>query len=314
MKGDDNGQAGAALPEEAAPRDRAGTLGWPRAALSSLREIARRNRAFTVALMAGALVRLIALIGFPSALWFAGDSYVYLGAALRPQPNLSKTTGYSLFLRALLPLHSLALVAAVQHLMGLAMAVIIYWLLREHGVSRRWSTIATLPVLFDGFMIEDEHLVMAETVFTFCVMIALLLVMRTRRMSWRAALIAGLLLGYAAIVRTEGAPFLLLFPLFLLSRGWRVYGWRKLQGWLVALVMAAGCAAPVVGYALWFKSFAGTFGITESTGYYLWGRVSSFADCALIKPAGAEAAVCPKTPVRHRTAPGNYIWHAPEVH
>jgi 4-amino-4-deoxy-L-arabinose transferase-like glycosyltransferase len=198
--------------------------------------------------------------------------------------------------------------------MGLAMAVIIYWLLRKHGVSKRWSVIATLPVLFDGFMIEDEHLIMAETVFTFSVMIALLLVMRTRRMSWWAALIAGLLLGYGAIVRTEGAPLLLLFPLFLLLRGWRVYGWRRLQGWLVAIVMAVGCAAPVAGYVLWFKSYSGNFGITESTGYYLWGRVSSFADCARIKPVGAEAAVCPKKPVRHRTAPGNYIWHAPEVH
>jgi hypothetical protein len=276
--------------------------------------VARRNKLFTGALAAGAALRLIALIGFPGALWFAGDSYVYIGAALRPQPNLSKTTGYSLFLRALLPFHSLTLVAALQHLMGLAVAVIIYWLLRKHQVSKLWSTIATLPVLLDGFMIEDEHMIMAETVFTFCVMIALLLVLRTRRVSWWVALIAGLLLGYAAIVRTEGAPFLALFPLFLLLRGFRDYGWKKLRAWAVPIVLAAGCAAPVVGYAFWFQSFTGHLGLTESTGYYLWGRVSSFADCAAIKPAGAEAAVCPKEPVRHRTAPGNFIWHAPEVH
>jgi hypothetical protein len=282
--------------------------------VSSLRQVAGRNRAFTAALAAGAVLRLIATAGFPGALWFAGDSYVYLGAALRPQPNLSKTTGYSLFLRALLPFHSLVLVAIVQHLLGLAVAVVIYWLLRRHGVSRRWSTIATLPVLLDGFMVEVEHLVMAETVFTFCIMIALLLVMRTRRLTWWVALIAGLLLGYAAIVRTEGVPFLALFPLFLLLRGLRDYGWRRLRAWAVPVVLAIGCAAPVVGYALWFQSFSGHFGLTESTGYYLWGRVSSFADCAAIRPAGAEAAVCPREPVKHRTAPGNFIWHAPEVH
>ena len=105
---------------------------------------------FIVALGAGAGLRLVAMIGYPGALWFAGDSYVYLGAALRPQPNLSKTTGYSVFLHALEPFHSLTLVAGLQHLMGLAVAVMIYLLLRRSGVPQRWATIATLPVLLDG--------------------------------------------------------------------------------------------------------------------------------------------------------------------
>src|SRR5690242_20728876 len=51
---------------------------------------------FIAALAAGTVLRLVAMIGYPGALWFAGDSYVYLGAALRLQPNLSKATGYSL--------------------------------------------------------------------------------------------------------------------------------------------------------------------------------------------------------------------------
>src|ERR1700743_3921840 len=93
---------------------------------------------FIVALGAGAGLRLVAMIGYPGALWFAGDSYVYLGAALRPQPNLSKSTGYSFFLRLLLPLHSLTLVTAVQHLMGLVVAVLIYVLLRRGSVSKTW--------------------------------------------------------------------------------------------------------------------------------------------------------------------------------
>src|SRR5690348_13478982 len=64
----------------------------------------------------------VSLLAYPGALWFPGDSYVYLGAALRPRPDLSKTTGYSLFLRALLPFHGLALVVVAQHLMGLGVA------------------------------------------------------------------------------------------------------------------------------------------------------------------------------------------------
>src|SRR5215469_12680535 len=274
--------------------------GWPRNAVSYLRTVVERNRMFTVALAAGALLRLFTMIGYPGALWFGGDSYVYLGAALRPQPNLSKTTGYSLFLRLLLPLHSLTLVAIVQHLMGLGDAVIIYWLLRRNGVSKKWSTIATLPVLLDGFMIQNEHMIMTEALFTFCVMVALLLVMRTRRMSWWAALIAGLLIGYAAIVRTEGLVFLAVFPLFVLVRGWRVYGWKKVRAWIAAIAIGLGCIAPVLSYAVWFKSFSGSFGLTRSQGFYLWGRVSSFADCSVINPTGAMAVICPKEPIKSR--------------
>ena len=136
---------------------------------------------FIVALAAGAGLRLVAMVGYPGALWFAGDSYVYLGAALRLQPNLSKTTGYSVFLHALEPFHSLTLVAGLQHLMGLAVAVMIYLLLRRNRVSKRWATIATLPVLLDGFVIEDEHMVMAEALFTFLVMLSMLLIL------WRAS-------------------------------------------------------------------------------------------------------------------------------
>jgi hypothetical protein len=133
-------------------------------------------------------------------------------------------------------------------------------------------------------------------------------------MPWWTALIAGLLVGYAAIVRTEGLIFLAVFPLFLLARGWRLYGWKKARAWIAAIAMAIGCVAPVLGYAAWFQSYSGSFGLTLSTGYYLWGRVSSFADCGVIKPTGEQAVVCPKEPLRDRTPPGNFIWHAPEVH
>ena len=91
--------------------------------LQALKTLVREHKLFSAALAAGAFLRLITVLGYPGALWFAGDSYVYVGAALRPQPNLSKSTGYSLFLRALLPFHSFTLVTVVQHLLGLAVAV-----------------------------------------------------------------------------------------------------------------------------------------------------------------------------------------------
>jgi hypothetical protein len=283
--------------------------GWPRRAVSWLRALAGQNKLFTWALAVGAFLRLLAVLGYPGALWFAGDSYVYLGAALRPQPNLSKSTGYSFFLRALLPFHSLTLVTVVQHLMGLAVAVMIYALLRHYNVSKLWSTVAALPVLLDGYLIEDEHLIMAEALFTFLLMVAMLLILWRRQVNWWVALIAGLLVGYAVDVRTEGAIVLLVFPLFLLIRGW-----RSLRGWLAVVAMAIGCLAPIAAYANWFHQRTGHYDMTLSAGFYLWGRVSSFADCAVIKPTGAEAAICPREPLSKRTPPGDFIWHATEIH
>jgi hypothetical protein len=245
-----------------------------------LRELVARDPLFAGALTAGAALRLLAMLGYPGALWFSGDSYVYVGAALPsstavskttgfsrflqdvlPRPDLSKTTGYSLFLRALLPFHSFTLVSGLQHLMGLAVAVMIYALARRSGVPKRWAAVATLPVLLDGFEIEDEHMIMAEALFTFLVMLAMLLILWRNRTFWPVALAAGLLAGYAVIVRSEGLPVLVLFPLFLLWRGWR--NWR---GWLAAIAMAIGCAAPVVGYAAWFHHWTGSYSLTRGAG------------------------------------------------
>jgi hypothetical protein len=278
-----------------------------------LDELIARDPLFAGALAAGAGLRLLAMIGYPGALWFSGDSYIYVGAALRPRPDLSKTTGYSLFLRALLPFHSFALVAGLQHLLGLAIAVMIYLLARRAGTPKRWATAATLPVLLDGFQIEDEHMIMAEALFTFLVMLALLAVLWRYRTPWLIALIAGLLVGYAVDVRSEGLPLLILFPAFLAYRAIRG-GWKNWRGWLAAVLLTAGCAAPVLAYAAWFHSWNGQYALTRSDGFYLWGRVSSFAECPVIKPPADELSICPSGSPSSRTPPGDYIWHAPQVH
>jgi len=288
--------------------------GIARAPLVRLRELVARNQLFAVALAAGAALRLLAMLGYPGALWFSGDSYVYLGAALRLRPDLSKTTGYSLFLRALEPFHSLTLVAGVQHLMGLGIAIMIYALARRCAVPKLWATAATLPVLLDGFVIEDEHMVMAEALFTFLVMLAMLLLLWRERASWPVALAAGLLSGYAIVVRSEGLPILILFPAFLLLRTVRTGGWANWHGWLATGLLAVGCLAPVLGYVGWFHSWTGTYSLTRSDGFYLWGRVSSFAECSVIKPPADELKVCPSGSPSSRTPPGDYIWHAPQVH
>src|ERR1700749_1024041 len=131
--------------------------------LSRFRAAILSNKLFTLALAAGAIVRLVAVLGYPGRLVFQGAPSVCCGAALRLQPNLSKTTGYSLYLKALEPLHSFTLVMITQHLMGLAMAWMLYALLRRAGVRSWISALATVPILFNGFEIQLEHMLMADT-------------------------------------------------------------------------------------------------------------------------------------------------------
>jgi hypothetical protein len=290
----------------------------PRLLLSRLRQLAGENKLFSWALAAGALLRLITILGYPGALFFYGDSYVYLGAALRPQPNLSKVTGYSFFLRALLPLHSLTLVVTLQHLMGLAVAVMIYVLLRRNGVSKLWSTVATLPQLLDGYIIEDEHLIMTETLFTFLLMIVMLIVLWKPRPAWWSLLIAGVLAGCASLVRTDGEVVLAVIPLFLLIRGW---SWKTVRGWLMAITFAVGSLLPIASYEGWFHDYYPQsqyhgYETSLAQGFFLWGRVSSFVNCAVIQqtPAEAAAKICPTDAITDRTPPGNFVWENPYIH
>src|SRR6201996_7923040 len=243
--------------------------------LSRFRAAILSNKLFTLALAAGAIVRLITVLGYPGLLVFQGDTYVYIGAALRLQPNLSKTTGYSLYLKALEPFHSFTLVTITQHLMGLAMAWMLYALLRRAGVRSWISALATVPILFNGFEIQLEHMLMADTLFEFLMFTAATVLLWHRRPSWIRVLIAGLLTGYAVTIWSGGLAIPVIFFLFVL---WRRLGWRP----LAAIVV--GCAIPIVSYATWFHAVWGNFAMTNSEGFYLYGRVSSFADCAKINP------------------------------
>lgn len=273
-----------------------------RSGVSGVFRLINDNRLFACVLAAGAGLRLIAMIGYPGVLWFVGDSFLYLGGALRPRPDLSKTIGYSFFLRALEPLHSLVLVSLLQHLMGLAMGVMVYALARRARLPRWGATLCTLPVLLDAYEIQLEHMLMSDTLFAFLVVTAVTLVLWRERPTWWVVLAAGLITGYAILVREAGLPLIAVFVAYFLVR------WR---GWIVPVAMAVGCVAPVAAYGAWFHSVNGQYTLTRSTGFFLWARMSTFADCAKIKPPPADRAACISVPVAHRAPPGRFVWENP---
>jgi hypothetical protein len=255
------------------------------------------HRALVIAMLPAIALRVLAVLGFPPALLFYGDSFAFLREDLTP--GTTRPSGYSLLLALLRPAHSLTLVTVLQHLLGPALAVGVYALLRRRGLPGWGATLLVTPLLYDEFLVLLEHMIMADAVFIVLVTAAVGLIV------WRVtpvtAAAGGALLGLAGITRTIGLPLLLLTAAYLLIRR---YGRRP----LAALVVAG--AIPLGAYATWMKLEKDTFALTEADGNFLWSRTMSFADCDVVKPPERLAVLCPRMPVEQRPYPPHWLWES----
>lgn len=295
---------GPARADEAPPRSR---RGW-RAAAADLPSLVRQHWIFSVALGLAVVPRLVAMLGFQPAVLFRLDTYDYLWGAVHLSPNVVNPSGYSLFLWLLRPFHSLVLVVALQHALGLGIATMVYALVRRYGLPDWGATLAAAPVLFDPAQILVEQFIMADLL-AMALMVGGFTVLLLRRPPslWRAAT-AGLMIGTSVTVRPTTLPLVLLVPLFLLLRN---VGWRRAGAALLAGVV------PVLGYLGWFAAVHGTFNLTNSNGLFLWSRTMSFANCAVIKPPADLQALCPDAQPGHlaqpdpakRLQPKWYLWN-----
>jgi len=294
------GQSAAETPQPRAPRR------WH--PLASLTGLVRRHWLFSLALVAAVAPRVVAMLGYRPAMLFRLDTFDYLWGAVHLSPNVINPSGYSLFLWLLLPFHSLVLVAAIQHLLGLGVATMVYGVLRHYRLPAWGATLAAAPVLFDPEQIMIEHLIMADLL-AMALMVgsfAVLLFRDSPSLSRSAT--AGLMMGAATIIRPTVLPLVLLIPVYLLIR--RV-GWRRAGAALAAGVL------PVLGYMSWFAAAHGTFNMTNSNGLFLWSRTMSFANCSVIKPPPDLQALCPtaqpgalaKADPALRRQPKRYLWN-----
>ena len=294
------GQPAAETPQPRAPRR------WR--PLASLTGLIRRHWLFSLALVAAVVPRLVVMLGFRPAMLFRLDTFDYLWGAVHLSPNVVNPSGYSLFLWLLLPFHSLVLVAAIQHLLGLGVATMVYGVLRHYRLPAWGATLAAAPVLFDPEQIMIEHLIMADMLAMALMVGSFALLLFRDSPSLPRSATAGLMMGAATIVRPTVLPLVVLIPVYLLIR--RV-GWRR-----AAAALAAGLL-PVLGYMGWFSAVHGTFNLSNSNGLFLWSRTMSFANCSVIKPPPDLQALCPtaqpgplaKADPALRRLPKRYLWN-----
>jgi len=257
------------------------------------------HRLFIIVLTPAVLLRVDAELGYRWQAWF-NDSFQYVQNTVRFQLDPTRVSGYSIWLKILQPLHSYAVVTILQHLMALAVAVMIYALARHRFGTPAWlATLATVPVLYDGFEIQLEHLIMADVPFLFLIMLAVTLLLWDPVPSLRRCALIGALLGVAEIVRSVGLPLLAVFTVYMIIR--RI-SWRKVAATIVV------CLIPVFGYAGAFYAAHGQFAMTNSTGVFLYSRVMTFADCAKMTVPPNELSLCTTVPPDKRPIAQAYIW------
>jgi hypothetical protein len=284
-----------------------------------VRRVLAGNKLFAILLVLAALLRIDAELGYRWQSWF-NDSWNYVDTAVTLSLDPTRPSGYSFYLWLLKPFHSFALVTVSQHIMGLLVAVMMYALARHRFGTPKWlAAVMTLPVLFDGFEIELEHLILSDTLFLFLAMLAVLVLLWSPlpplraagvpwwRSSWARCALAGLLLGVSAIVRTTGLPLIPVFAVYLLlCFGMGRAGWRTLVSGVVSFVVLA--VAPVLGYAGWYDLQHGAFNTSQSTGVFLYSRVMTFADCSKMQLSPDLLSLCTAVPPAQRPIAQAYIW------
>jgi hypothetical protein len=293
--GQDGASQNGASPPQASPSQAS-------AARPGLRErtagLARQHWLFALVLAGAAALRAVVMLGYPPIIWFH-DSYSYLQTAVSHHSSAARPGGYPLFLLVLKPLHSFVVVALAQHLLGLGIGVAIYALLRKRGLPAWGATLAALPVLYDAYQVQLEQMVMSDVLFMLVLMIALVILCWRDKVGPVAAMVAGLLIGYASVIRSVGLPLIVLAAVCLLVRR---PGWRP----LAALVVAA--LVPIGVYEAGYKSQHGQYAVTQSDGIFLYGRVQTFATCAAMKPPPSLRVLCDPRPPAERPIATEYIW------
>ena len=257
------------------------------------------NKLFALVLVPALLLRIDTEVGYQWQAWF-NDSFQYMSDVIGLHPDVTRPAGYAIFLKVLEPLHSYAAVTILQHLMGVAVGVMVYALARHRFGAPRWiAALATLPVLFDGFQIQLEHLILSDVPFEFLIALAATLLLWDRKPSWKRCALIGFILGIAETVRSIALPLLVIFAVYIVIA--RI-GWRAVLAALVA------CLTPVMLYCTWFYSVYGQFGMTESTGVFLYSRTMAFADCSKMHVPTNELSLCTTTPPDQRPMSQSYIW------
>ena len=254
---------------------------------------------FAVLFALGATLRVLVQIAYPQA-YLINDSRGYVDAARTLLPQAGRQSGYAVFMRMVPEWHRLTTVTAVQHALGLVLAVAIYATLCRR-VPRWAAALAAAPVLLDPFQLNLEHYILTDFLFEFLLCAGLLLLVWWRRTPTWAAAVAGALLGLSLATRGVGDLVVAVVVIVV------AIGQAR---WRPALALLAAAVLPIAGYMTWYHHTYGAYSTGTFPAEMVYGRVMTAIDCRTLTLPREEQPLCKPAPVERHAGVDWYVWNS----
>jgi hypothetical protein len=264
-----------------APVAEAGSRARGRLSPQRLTGVLRQHWLAVALLTAGLVLRAGVQFAYRPALFYIDSArYLYNADGMDP-------VGYKGPLRAILFLGNFSAVAAVQHLLGLAIAVVIYLLLLRRGVSRWLACLAIAPVLLDAYQLQNEQMVMPGTWFEALIVAGLAILLWRPQPGWRRAAVAGAVLGTSATFAQVGEALIVPGVIWLLAAGG---GWKAVGR---AAALGGAFVLPILVYSTGSYLMTGDFFLSHTGVTSVYGRMAGAADCGTLRLPPDERGMCP---------------------
>src|SRR5580658_4630383 len=254
-------------------------------------DVLRKHWLLALLIAGGLVLRVVVQFAYEPALLFIDSKKYLFGTDFSASSWGSfDPIGYTLLmLKPVLVVGNLGLVALLQHVLGLGMAVALYALMLRRGVTRWLAALAVAPVLLDAYQLNAEQTIMPDVLFEALVVAGIVLLLWQPRPGPAFVILGGLALGTSAPVRQVGEALILpaLVYVLVVARDWRT----RLTH---AVVLFVCFALPVVGYMGYSKVVLHYgFQLSNMGDAYLYGRAAHAADCATLKIPADEEPLCP---------------------
>jgi hypothetical protein len=245
--------------------------------------VLQRNWLASILITCGAVLRVLTEMAYHPAIIYI-DTLKYLYDAW---PG-ADPVGYKIPLKMILAVGDLGLVEFTQHVLGMAMAVVIYLVLIRRGTPRWLAAIAIAPVLLDAYQLNVEAMIMPDVWFEVFIVAGLAFLLWRPRLSLGFAMLGGAMLGASVGIHQVGEILILPGLVLVIAQGG---GWRHVVQRGTAVTCAFALA--VLFYLSASYQLTGHFWISRSSVSLTYGRMAAVADCATLKLPQIERPLCP---------------------